>query len=339
MTALTEYDRLEATALWRAAGESQRREVVVSIGEATVTIADLSDRPLSHWSLPAIERVNGTNESTAIYAPAPDTDERLEVEDETFIAAVERIQKALERGRARPGRLRAVLIGGAAAIAIGLGVFWLPDALIRQATTIVPSVTRADIGAQLLTRMQRLSGSPCTAPRASAALNRLNARLRPDGGGRLVVVESGVRETQHLPGGIVVLNRAVVEDYDDPAVAAGYILAELERAEAEDPLERLLASSGLLASLRLLTTGKIDPATLDAHTEALLTADPAGIADTEALIARFVAADVPMSPYAYARDLTGQTTLALIEADAVLGETRTVLGDGDWLALQGICGN
>lgn len=45
MTALREYDRLEATGLWRPGPEEQRREVVVSIGEATLVITDMRDRP------------------------------------------------------------------------------------------------------------------------------------------------------------------------------------------------------------------------------------------------------------------------------------------------------
>lgn len=170
-------------------------------------------------------------------------------------------------------------------------------------------------------------------------MKRLNTRLRGEAEGRLVVVESGVPVTQHLPGGIILLNRAIVEDYDDPAVTAGFVLAEIDRAEQEDPLMRLLRGSGFGASLRLLTTGKLDAETLDAHTEALLTQYPSETQFSESLIAQFVEAQVPMTPYAYARDVTGQSTLALIEADAVMGESRTVLNDGDWLALQSICGN
>jgi len=46
MTALSKYDRLEATGLWRADPEAQRREVIVSIGNATLVIADINDRHL-----------------------------------------------------------------------------------------------------------------------------------------------------------------------------------------------------------------------------------------------------------------------------------------------------
>ena len=49
MTALDSYDRLEAAGLWRAGADAQRREVVVSIGDATLKISDMSDTVLAHW--------------------------------------------------------------------------------------------------------------------------------------------------------------------------------------------------------------------------------------------------------------------------------------------------
>ena len=48
MPALTTYDRLEATGLWRATPQDQRREVVVSIGDATLVIKDLTDKAITH---------------------------------------------------------------------------------------------------------------------------------------------------------------------------------------------------------------------------------------------------------------------------------------------------
>ena len=78
MTALKEYQRLEATGLWRETVEAQRREVVVSIGDATLVISDLQDRPLTHWSLAAIERHN-PGENPAIFNPDGDPHETLEL--------------------------------------------------------------------------------------------------------------------------------------------------------------------------------------------------------------------------------------------------------------------
>ena len=58
MTALTQYSRLEATALWRPTLDAQRREVIVSIGDATLVIATINDQALTHWSLAAVVRAN-----------------------------------------------------------------------------------------------------------------------------------------------------------------------------------------------------------------------------------------------------------------------------------------
>ena len=59
-------------------------------------------------------------------------------------------------------------------------------------------------------------------------------------------------------------------------------------------------------------------------------------ADT--LLEAFSAQGVKSTPYAYALDASGETTLELIEADPFVTSPRPVLSDGDWVALQGICG-
>lgn len=339
MIALTEFERLEAPGLWLPEGESQRRSVIVSVGEATLTLSDdrTDGRPLTHWSLPAVERITSEGETPARYRPAPDSSEELEIDDDLMIEAIDRIRRAIDRARPHPGRLRGAMIGLGAAAILGLGMFWLPGALIRQAVTIVPPVTRAEIGQELLDRIKRLSGAPCDTVHGARALNTLKKRLMP-GGGQIVVLTSGVALSQHLPGQIILLNRSIVEDHEDPDVLAGYVLAELVRAKDHDPLERLLQDAGLTTSLRLLTTGHIPPDILDTHAESLLTA-PVEPVEDEALIAAFEAAEVHSAPYAYARDITGESVLPLIEADGVQIETtRPVLSDGDWVALQGVCG-
>ncbi|WP_321364325.1 hypothetical protein [uncultured Celeribacter sp.] len=339
MIALTEFERLEAPGLWLPEGESQRRSVIVSVGEATLTLSDdrTDGRPLTHWSLPAVERITSEGETPARYRPAPDSSEELEIDDDLMIEAIDRIRRAIDRARPHPGRLRGAMIGLGAAAVLGLGVFWLPGALIRQAVTIVPPVTRAEIGQELLDRIKRLSGAPCDTVHGARALNTLKKRLMP-GGGQIVVLTSGVALSQHLPGQIILLNRSIVEDHEDPDVLAGYVLAELVRAKDHDPLERLLQDAGLTTSLRLLTTGHIPPDILDTHAESLLTA-PVEPVEDETLIAAFEAAEVHSAPYAYARDITGESVLPLIEADGVQIETtRPVLSDGDWVALQGVCG-
>jgi hypothetical protein len=70
MTVLEQYRRLESLGLWRDGPDDQRREVVVSLGEATLVVSTPAETALTHWSLPAIERLN-PGRTPALYAPGP----------------------------------------------------------------------------------------------------------------------------------------------------------------------------------------------------------------------------------------------------------------------------
>lgn len=335
MTALTRYARLEAMGLWRPGADAQRREVVVSIGEATLMITDLrTNAALTHWSLAAVER-NGSGHP-AIFHPDGDPDETLEIpeEEDEMIAAIETLRRAVSRSRPRPGRLR--WLGAAVSISAvaALGIFWLPGALHSHALSVVPPVKRAEIGEALLSRIARVGGAPCRAPGTETALRTLAART---GVARITVLPGGVSETLLLPGGTMLLNRTLVEDHEDPHVAAGFILAELARQDETQALSNLLEHAGLRGTASLLTTGALSDAALDAYAEAAL-AQVRPTPDQSAVLARFEAARLPVTPYAYARDISGETTLSLIEADPLAGTpTDPVMKDGDWLRLQAIC--
>ncbi len=337
MTALKQFSRLEATGLWRPSPEAQRREVIVSLGEATLTLSDINGTALAHWSLGAVNRSNGTA-VPAIYHPDNAPGETLELpENETeMITGIDRLLKAIDRRRPRPGKLRFLFSGGLFAGIAAAAVFWLPDALERYAVTVVPAVKRVEIGNSLLGHIERVSGAPCTTRDARLPLERFGQRLLERG--RVVILPGGTRMSAHLPGGIILLNRAVVEDFEDPDVAAGFVLSEIVRARATDPLAALLDHAGLMASLRLLTTGVLPDSTLAEYAETLMTERPP-LPASERLIAAFDAAGVRSSPFAYALDITGERTLGLIEADPRAGEgSRVVLSDADWVRLQGICG-
>ena len=336
MTALKEYQRLEATGLWRPTEDDQRREVFVSIGDATLTISNVNNQALTHWSLAAVTRIN-PGASPALFSPDGDTGETLELDDdaEEMIAAIEKLRHAVERARPRPGRLRA-LSGLAVVVAVlALMVFWLPGALVSHTVSVVPQIKRQEIGERLLGRIERVAGRACLTDDTAPVLRQLQDRT---GTRRLVVLETGVTDSLHLPGGFVLINKALIEDHEDPAVAAGYILREHIRAQETDPLRALLTSTGPLATFRLLTTGQLDQSSLDAHAADILTATRAPVPDA-ALLAAFGAAQVPSTPYAYAVDITGETVLTLIEADPMAGQTPApVLADRDWVRLQSICG-
>ncbi|WP_323766728.1 hypothetical protein [Antarctobacter sp.] len=337
MTALKQFARLEATGLWRASPEEQRREVIVSLGEATLTLSDINGTALAHWSLGAVNRANG-KEIPAIYHPDNAPGETLELagSEAQMIEGVDRLLRAIDRRRPRPGKLRFLLTGGLFAALVAGAVFWLPDALERYAVTVVPPVKRTEIGGHLLRHIERVAGKPCASRDARGPLDRFSARLL-EGGGRVVVLSGGARRSAHLPGRIVLLSRTVVEDYEDPDVAAGFVLSETVRAGETDPLAALLDHAGLVASLRLLTTGALPDSALAAYAEHLMAIEP-DLPASDALIAAFARAEIRSTPFAYALDITGERTLALIEADPRSGQdSRQVLTDADWVRLQGIC--
>ncbi|TNF21985.1 MAG: hypothetical protein EP318_05365 [Rhodobacteraceae bacterium] len=340
MTALKQFQRLEATGLWRADEAAQRRDVVVSLGDATLVLTDMTDRPLTHWSLAAVERAN-PGQNPARYHPDGDPTEELELGDDAseMIEAIERLRREIARRRPRQGRLRWGLGAGAIAASLALAVFWLPDALLSHTMRVVPSVKRDAIGRTLLDELSRVTGPACQSAPALPALRLLGRRiLGPERAGDLIVLRQASRPTAHLPGGFILLNRAVLEDTEDPEAAAGYVLVENLRSAQEDPLEALLRQAGMFATAQLLTTGKLPEAALEAYAVSLLARDPAPLPDA-VLLEGFRAAQLNSTPYAYAMDMTGESTLSLIEADPMRGQdAQPVMSDNDWLRLQTICG-
>lgn len=338
MTALDQFSRLESGGLWRPDPDAQRREVTVSFGEATLVISDSAGRPLTHWSLPAVQRLN-SGERPAVFTPASDAVETLEISDDFMIDAMEKVRKTVKRRRSRPGRLRNMGIFAVFAGIVGLGVFWLPNALIREAQSVVPSVKRAEIGATLLGHIQRVTGQTCRSTLGTQALDELHARaLGTDAGGQVFVVPSGPDTAVYLPGGMIVMNRDLIEDTEDPAVVAGHIIAAAAQVRVQDPLAALLQEVGIGTTFTLLTTGEIAPDTLRDYAETLFANPPARANDT-LMLALFADAEVASTPFAYAIDVTGETTLGLIEADPMkTAQSDPLLSDAEWISLQGICG-
>ncbi len=306
------------------------------MGDATLVISDMKDQALAHWSLAAVARANpGTR--PAVFHPDGDPSETLEIsaDDAQMIDAIETLRRAVERRRPRPGRLRLIGVLGSVLVVAALALFWLPAAMQDHTLRVVPWVKRASIGTSLLKQIERVSGMACINSRGRTALAKLGTRLSS---GPLVVLPAMTRSSLHLPGGLIVLNKTLFEDHESPDVAAGYILSELVQREISDPLRDMLQAISLRENFRLLTTGDVSEAALEGYAEFVMgqrNLDP----PSDALLARFAAESLHSTPYAKARDITGETVLALIEADPMNGkDTAPLISDADWLRLQNICG-
>ena len=335
MVALKKYDRIEAVGLWKPDLESQRRDVVVVLGDATITIKTTADQALAHWSIAALIRAN-PGKYPARFFPDGDPGEELELPETEaeMIEALDTLRRALDRARPHPGRLRWLGITASLAAVLYAALVWLPDALVEHTLRAVPKAARDDIGQALIAHMTDVTGPACATSTNTSSLSALSTRLETRG---LAILRDGLASTVHVPGAHILVARELVEDHEAPDVVAGFILAEQLRAERQDPLHRLLEHAGLYATFRLLTTGRMDPESLDAYAQDVLIQPPAPL-PADALLTRFADVKVPSSPYAYALDVTGETVLALIEGDpAAAGELAPVLSDRDWVQLQAIC--
>jgi len=326
MTALKQYQRLESSGLWKASAEAQRREVLISFGNATLVMSDGAGRPLTHWSLSTVNRLNqGTR--PALFAPSDDTSETLEIEDAEMIKAIETVRSTIEKARPRPGRLRWIFRLGLPIALIASAITFGPELLIRQTISVVPQVKRSAFGSSILTELEKTLGPRCNSPQGRVALSALTQRLLGRGG-EIVILPRGFGLATGLPGGVIALDQDLIENTDDPHVIAGHVLAAHSMREMADPLTPLLRHAGSSTTVRLLTTGDITPQDIERYTESLLQGDRSfpAIADLQE---RFDRAQVLSGPYfasqGIAVDAPSSTT------------TKPVLSDGQWVALQGIC--
>ncbi len=331
MTALKKYVRLESGGLWKANPDAQRRDVTVSFGDATLVIADPAGRPLSHWSLPAIERQN-PDEMPAIFAPDEAASETLEINEDTMVEAIEEIRKALAKSRPKPGKLRHLTTITIMALILGLAIFWLPGALTRQTLAVVPFSKRVEIGKTMLGHVQRDTGLACAEPSANEAGGQLMTRLFGDGSGnQLAVLPKLDQGSALLPGGIILLDRSLLESANDPAVAAGYIL---KASSKTDPLADILRDAGLRVTFQLLTTGEIPPEVLQ-HAAQGITSGTENPFASDLLAPSFASAQVPPEPYIATAERRGVDMDIPEETNA--DDYPAILNDSAWVSLQNIC--
>jgi hypothetical protein len=341
MTALDKYARLEGPGVWRDGPDAQRRDVAVSLGDASLMIADArSGMMLSHWSLPAVQRLNrGTK--PALYSPGPESDgETLELDDALLIEALETIRAALAP-RAPLRRLRLAL-GTVAILATVAAVLWLPQILVDRTAAAVPPAMRAQIGRDALDSLTLSATAEriCADPEGRQAMATLRGRVLGDGWRVSVVAGVPGLETAHLPGRLMILGQELVERLDSAEALAGWMLAEVLAAEAHDPLLDTLHYAGIRATFALMTTGALPEGALTGYAPRHFR-QPSPMPSADAVGARLDA--LGQSPAAYAMSLPPRAhDLAEALADRPSIGSRDaprLLSDGEWLTLQEICAN
>ena len=178
MTALTQYQRLEATGIWRKSAEAQRIDVIISIGESSLVITDINEKPLAHWSLAALA-VKQSKDGNKLYHPDGDPSETLELgnNENEMAEAIEKLMKVVDRRRPKPGRLRIYSLASILLIISGLSIFWLPTALRDYTQKIIPEVREQEIGEAVLNEFISFVGAPCSRELGKMALEKFVSNL------------------------------------------------------------------------------------------------------------------------------------------------------------------
>ncbi len=330
MTALDRFVRLESGGLWREDKDAQRKDMTVSFGKTTLVLSDSAGRAVTHWSLPAVRRLN-PGKRPALYAPDKDADEVLEIEDDLMIDAIEEVRKALIIATPHPGRVRSYLTAGLAAAAVAATAWFAPSVIRDTAVNVVPDSKTEEIGAAILGHYQRIAGATCNSGPGTTALAQLHTRLfGAEARGRLVVVSKLPQGAVALPGNMILIDRTLIEDHDDPVVVASHVLAAAAAFQADEtPMARLVEDAKLTDTMALLTTGDMPSSALRAH--AVTLASGAFAPEPDLLDATYAAA--ASAPQAGTR--RGIAMPATVTRRT--GAGHPLLDDNAWVRLQNIC--
>jgi hypothetical protein len=329
MTALDKFDRLESLGLWKETQSSQKKEVVVSFGKASLVLSD-KDTPITHWALNAVE-ISASSDDQVIYTPDKNGFETLEISDPTMNRAITKIQKEIRRPRSHRGRIRLLSIGLIVISFCLLATFWLPTALAEYTATAVSDAKAREIGAKLMPHINQYAGKPCRTNASSYVIRKLEDRLIGSDNNTLFIADLGARYSTHLPGGIILTNRALVEDFDGPEVLAGFILMEKALREHNPALKELFINAGPIATISFLVSGHIDDGILAKFAKNQITA-PFNMPKTATLLDLFEATNISSTPFANALN-----NKELQISDPVTGTYEPLLTDPQWLTLQSIC--
>ncbi|MCC5967218.1 MAG: hypothetical protein JJU24_13895 [Natronohydrobacter sp.] len=344
MTALDKYSKLEGPGLWAAARDEQRREVLVSFGDASLVIMDSrSLQVLSHWSLPAVERLN-PGKRPALFSPEGDDGEILELDDDWLIEALKVVQGALRPPRSLLSRMRRPIMA-----ALGLGMVLVvsvivPPALVSHTASVVPMAKRVELGDRLRADLRQLGARECVSSYGESALASLQRALFQNPA-QIVVIRGLPLEqprVQHVMGRYFLVDARLLEEAESAEALAGAILMAAQRGTDDDPLRSLLRHAGVIATFRLLTSAELPESSTRGYAAAVMRATPVPPA-LDPLLERFARVGLSTRPLVDNPTVLDPAIPTLGDAmrskDPMAGEPpeAALLSDGQWISLQNIC--
>lgn len=330
-----QFDRLESLGLWKETDTSQKREVIVSFGKSSLVLYDIRNFPLTHWSFAALRCIH-KKDGRMIYTPDQNSFETLEISDDTMNRAIQRVCKAVYYPRPHRGRIR-VLFFGLGLICLGLlSKYWLPEALARHTSDLITQNKAQEIGKDMTAIIQTQTGPFCQSSRFDFITRKLESRLKLESEFILYIAHLDTRKSVHLPGGIILVDRSLIENFSQSDILAGYVLMEQVLYSEVPPFQRLFLNAGILSTLRFLTTGELDYRILKTYVNMRITSSQR-LPDIKKLQAAFQEKKISSQDFARVFDPTLETTQALMKENTVLDQQNQILSDQEWLTLQSVC--
>ena len=327
--------------MWREAPDAQRREVVLSLGRTALLVKDLNDNVLAHWDLHAIDRLN-PNQFPAIYSPGATESETIEITDPHMIDAID-VFHAISHKPMRRSRLRKRFAFACFAVIIATGAYFgmtlLPNALEDQAVLVTPQVRIQSIDNSLLSAISMVDGSECDSRISAVVLGTLTGAVALDTRIKVGFAEIGERQSVHLPGGMILLDRSLLGPDSDPELAASFILLEHAASRDRRQFRELIRFAGSWHTMAFLLGREFPARVLHEFAPKILAQSPS-LEGSEHLLALFSNAGLSSIPLAEAIGLESPLGEALSQAEETGAQgsgNGPIVDMADWNLLREAC--
>ncbi len=344
---------------------AERFAATVNIGEAGLSIV-LEDGTAIDWPIAELRTQTqiDARAAVAVFTRASLPGATLFVQNAVAIAALVERAPHLTTKAERWSALKPGLWVGGIALAAGLSVWLLDLSPSKGIARLMPQAARVALGDAALESM--ISGrARCTDVKGVAALRKLHDRLQPGQSSltAVTVVDWSLTNAFAVPGGRVVLTRAILEKAISPDEVAGVLAHELGHGQELHPEQGLVRGIGLWTAMQIMFTGS--PGTLGNIGGTLAQLSYSRDAEREAdarALDMLRAGEISAKPFAgffrkidkteptttkgrimRANDLFSshpQSAERIAKIEAVPDyPSRPSLSDEEWKSLRGICGS
>jgi Zn-dependent protease with chaperone function len=235
-----------------------RHEASVTVRSDGLTIALADGGAMYDWPYADLRAQTEIqpHSTTAVLTSMGAPGSTIVLKDAAAIALIARAAPHLTTRAARWSALKPGLAVGAVALAIGTAVWALNLSPVRAIAAAMPDRARIALGEAALGGMIG-DMRQCNDPKGLAALRKIHDRLQP---GRstltaVTVVDWSLTNAFAVPGGRVVLTRAILEKASSPDEVAGVLAHELGHGLERHPEQGLVRGVGFWAALQMLFTG------------------------------------------------------------------------------------